>query len=65
MFVIRERLYARPVYFPMLSHKKNYLRKNVIEHKFVVLFSLQLFSNEFLILRRIERHMIKMYIDLQ
>ena len=49
------------LYLPTLSHKRNYFRKNVLEHKFVVLFSLKLLSNTFLILRRTERDVIKMY----
>ena len=53
------------LYFSTLSRKMIYFRKNVIEHKFVVSFSLQLLSNTFLILRKTERDMIKMYIGLQ
>ena len=46
-------------YFPPLSHKRHEFRKNVIEHKRCVFFSLQLLSETFLILRRTDRDMIK------
>jgi hypothetical protein len=45
-------------YFFMLSHKPHEFRKNIVESKSVFLFSLQLLSETFLILRRIERDVI-------
>ena len=47
-------------YFPASSHKRYDLRKSVLNIKCVFCFCLQLFFSEtFLILRRIERDMIK------
>jgi hypothetical protein len=47
--------YLAVPYFSTLSHKRHDFRKNVIEHK-MFLFSLQLLSGTFLIIRRLERH---------
>jgi hypothetical protein len=45
-------------HFPTLSHKwYSFRKKKVIEHKYVFWFSLQLLSEIFLILKRIERDM--------
>jgi hypothetical protein len=49
-------------YFSTLSHKRHYLWKNLLNVKCVLLFSLQLLSETFLILRRVEQDMIKTYI---
>jgi len=46
-------------YFSTLFHKQPDFPENVIEHKRVFRFSLQLWSETFLILRRIRRDMIK------
>jgi hypothetical protein len=46
-------------YFSPLPHTQPEIPKNVIEHKGCVLFSLQLLSETFLIVRRTERDMIK------
>jgi len=53
-------------YFSTLSHKRCDFRKKkkVTEYKTCVWFSLQLLSETFLILRRNERDMIKIYIGL-
>ena len=47
-------------YFSTLSHKRHDFRKKkkVIEHKMRVFFFVQSFSEDFLILRRIERDII-------
>ena len=50
-------------YFSTLSHKHNF-REKVIEYKMCVLTSLQISSETFLILRRIELHTIIIYIRL-
>jgi len=46
-------------YFSILSHKRHDFRKKLTEHKMCFDFSLQLLSVMFLILRRIERGVIK------
>ena len=46
----------------IFSHKRHYFRRNVIEHKMCVLIFSTNVSETYLILRRIERVMIKMYI---
>jgi len=46
-------------YFSTLSKKWHDCRKNLLSIKYVFLFSLQLLSKTFLILRRSERDMIK------
>ena len=46
------------LYFSTLFHKRCDFRENVIEHK-MFLFSLQLFSTRFLVLRRIQRCIVK------
>ena len=46
-------------YFSTLFHKRHDFRKKVLNMKCVFLFSLQLLSETFLILRRIERAVIK------
>jgi len=46
------------LYFSTLSHKRQDLRKNVIEHKMYVLCSLHNMSEKFLMLRRTERDII-------
>jgi hypothetical protein len=45
-------------YFSTLSHKQHNFREKVIEYKMCVLTSLQISSETFLILRRIELHTI-------
>ena len=45
-------------YFCTLSHKRHDFRKNVTEHKKCVWFSIQIFSEAFIILRRNERDII-------
>jgi hypothetical protein len=48
-----------PQYFSTLSHKWHNFRKKIIEHKYLLWFSLHLLSETFLILRRTERDIIK------
>jgi len=47
-------------YFSTLSHKPHYSGKSGVEHKTVLRFSSRIWSEIFLILRRIERDVIKM-----
>ena len=52
-------------YFSTLSHKRHdFRKKNGIELKMCVLIFSTNLSETFLILRRTERHMIKMYVGL-
>jgi hypothetical protein len=53
-----------PQYFSTLSHERKDFRKKIIGHYECVLISSTNFSDLFLILRRNERDMTKMYIDL-
>ena len=48
-----------PLYFSKLFHKRKDFRKNVLNIKFVFVFSLQLLSGTSLILIRIQRGVIK------
>ena len=45
-------------YFSTLFHKQHHFQKKVIEHKSVFLFSLELSSGKFLLLRRNEQDTI-------
>jgi len=47
-------------YLPTLSHKRHDFRKTVTEHMFR--FFLQFLSEKFLILRRIQRNIISMFL---
>jgi len=49
-------------YFSTFSHKRHDFRKSVTEHKICVWSSVHILSEMFLILRKNERDMIKIYI---
>jgi hypothetical protein len=51
-------------YVSTLSRKRHDLKKKLLNIQPVFLFSLKLLPETFLIVRRIERHMIKNYIGL-
>jgi len=57
---------ASPVllYFSTIFHRRHDFRKIVTEHKMCVLIFSKVSPETFLILRSIERDMIKIYIDL-
>ena len=46
-------------YFSTLAHKRHNFRKKIFEHKIMFLFALQLLSEKFLILRKIEQYVVK------
>jgi hypothetical protein len=51
-------------YFSTLSHKRHDFQNVLLDIECVFRFSLQLLSETFLILRRVERDMVKIYIAL-
>ena len=57
-FILSSVIFLDLPYFSTLSHKGHDFRKNVIEHKMCILFSLQMLSPVFLILRRSQRDII-------
>jgi hypothetical protein len=57
-------LHRSRVYFHNISQTAGFSKKKVTEHKMCFGFSLQLLSETILILRRIQRDMIKIYIVL-
>jgi hypothetical protein len=51
--------------FSTLCHKRHDFRQKILNIKYVFLFTLQLLSEPFFIIRRTERDVIKMYIGLR